>query len=50
MADSSEILIIGGGVIGVCFAYYLAERGARPTFGEKPKLDLHSLRAERFSN
>ncbi len=29
MTDSDDVLVIGGGVIGVCSAYYLAERGCR---------------------
>lgn len=31
----SRIAIVGGGVIGVCTAYYLAERGARVTIVEQ---------------
>jgi D-amino-acid dehydrogenase len=38
MTDSSDILIIGGGVIGVCSAYYLAERGARVTLLEQGEI------------
>ena len=38
MADSSEILIIGGGVIGVCSAYYLSERGAQVTLLEQGEI------------
>ncbi len=34
----SEILIIGGGVIGVCAAYYLAERGGQVTLVEKGEI------------
>ena len=48
MTDSSEIIIIGGGVIGVCCAYYLSERGVRVAFGEKPKMDLYPMRLERW--
>jgi len=35
MADQSEILIIGGGAIGVCAAYYLTEAGRRVTLLER---------------
>ena len=38
MTDSSEILIIGGGVIGVCSAYYLSERGAQVTLLEQGEI------------
>jgi D-amino-acid dehydrogenase len=38
MTNSSEIIIIGGGVIGVCSAYYLAERGARVTLLEQGEI------------
>ena len=35
MADTRDVLIIGGGVIGVCSAYYLQQLGARVTLVEK---------------
>jgi D-amino-acid dehydrogenase len=38
MTNSSEIIIIGGGVIGVCSAYYLAERGAQVTLLEQGEI------------
>ena len=38
MTDSSEIIIIGGGVIGVCSAYYLSERGAQVTLLEQGEI------------
>jgi glycine/D-amino acid oxidase-like deaminating enzyme len=31
----TELLIIGGGVIGVCAAYYLTEQGRSATLVEK---------------
>lgn len=37
-SQSMKILIIGGGVIGVCSAYYLAERGQEVTLIEKDDL------------
>ncbi len=36
--DSSEILIIGGGVIGICCAYYLALQGRKVTVIDKGEL------------
>ena len=38
MADTSDIIIIGGGVIGVCSAYYLAEGGAQVTLIEQGEI------------
>ncbi len=35
MADADGVLIIGGGVIGVCSAYYLQRQGAQVTLVEK---------------
>ena len=35
MGDGDGVLIIGGGVIGVCSAYYLQRQGARVTLVEK---------------
>ena len=35
MPDADDVLIIGGGVIGVCSAYYLQQQGARVTLVEK---------------
>ena len=37
-ADKTDILIIGGGVIGVCVAYYLRQRGASVTLVEKGEI------------
>jgi D-amino-acid dehydrogenase len=36
--DKTDILIIGGGVIGVCVAYYLRQRGASVTLVEKGEI------------
>lgn len=38
MKQSQEILIIGGGVIGVCAAYYLSEQGHSVTLLEKDSI------------
>jgi len=38
MPNHDDILIIGGGVIGVCVAYYLAERGGRVTLIERGEI------------
>jgi D-amino-acid dehydrogenase len=38
MSNQEDILIIGGGVIGVCAAYYLAEKGQRVTLVEKSNI------------
>lgn len=38
MERETEVLIIGGGVIGVCSAYYLAQRGVRVTLIEKGEI------------
>lgn len=38
MTRSADILIIGGGVVGVCSAYYLAEQGARVTLVEQGEI------------
>src|SRR3990172_2875349 len=35
MSERSEVLVIGGGVIGVCAAHYLAERGRPVTLVEQ---------------
>jgi len=35
MSERSEVLVIGGGVIGVCAAHYLAERGRQVTLVEQ---------------
>lgn len=34
----SDIVILGGGVIGVCAAYYLAQQGAHVTLIEKGEI------------
>jgi D-amino-acid dehydrogenase len=36
--SSADVFIIGGGVIGVCTAYYLAEQGARVTLVEQGQI------------
>ncbi|GIX48558.1 MAG: D-amino-acid dehydrogenase [Candidatus Tectimicrobiota bacterium] len=38
MAHQSDVLVIGGGVIGLCCAYFLAQRGYRVTVLEKARL------------
>lgn len=38
MESKTDILIIGGGVIGVCSAYFLAQHGARVTLIEKDEI------------
>ena len=38
MAEHSDVLVIGGGVIGVCTAYSLAERGIRPRLVERDEI------------
>lgn len=38
MAERTDILVIGGGVIGVCSAYYLARRGRRVTVLERGEI------------
>lgn len=38
MARNDDVLIIGGGVIGVCAAYYLAQRGVRVTVLERGEI------------
>ncbi|RMF90640.1 MAG: FAD-dependent oxidoreductase [Nitrospinota bacterium] len=38
MAKQADVLIIGGGVIGVCAAYYLVERGRSVTLVEKGEI------------
>lgn len=38
MKSNAEILIIGGGVVGVCSAYFLAKQGARVTLIEKDEI------------
>lgn len=35
MAEKSDVLVIGGGSVGVCTAYYLARKGCRVTLIEK---------------
>jgi D-amino-acid dehydrogenase len=42
LPQQTEILIIGGGVIGVCAAYYLAEQGRPVTLVEKDDLGAGS--------
>lgn len=36
--ERSDVIVIGGGVIGVCSAYYLAERGAKVTLIERDEI------------
>lgn len=38
MASEQDVVIIGGGVIGVCSAYYLAQKGAQVTLIEKGEI------------
>jgi D-amino-acid dehydrogenase len=38
METEAEVLVIGGGVIGVCSAYYLAQRGIKTTLIEKGEI------------
>lgn len=38
MRGQEDILVIGGGVIGVCSAYYLAERGRQVTLVERDEI------------
>ena len=38
MESQPDVLIIGGGVIGVCSAYYLAQKGLRVTLIEKDEI------------
>jgi D-amino-acid dehydrogenase len=36
--ERSDVLVIGGGIIGVCTAYYLAERGVKVTLVERDEI------------
>ncbi len=36
--ERSDVLVIGGGIIGVCTAYYLAERGIKVTLVERDEI------------
>ena len=38
MASDTDVVIIGGGVIGVCSAYYLAQKGIQVTLLEKGEI------------
>jgi D-amino-acid dehydrogenase len=38
MKQQADVLVIGGGVIGVCAAYYLAERGRQVTLVEQGEI------------
>jgi D-amino-acid dehydrogenase len=38
MSERANVVVIGGGVIGVCAAYFLAERGASVTLLEKGEI------------
>ncbi|HKY55148.1 MAG TPA: FAD-dependent oxidoreductase, partial [Anaerolineales bacterium] len=38
MNSQQDVVIIGGGVIGVCSAYYLAQKGIRVTLIEKGEI------------
>src|SRR5215510_105854 len=38
MESDVDVLVIGGGVIGVCSAYYLAQRGIKVTLIEKGEI------------
>jgi len=36
--ERSDVLVIGGGIIGVCSAYYLAEKGVKVTLVERDEI------------
>ena len=38
MAEESDVLVVGGGAVGVCTAYYLARKGCRVTLIEKGEI------------
>lgn len=38
MAEESDVVVIGGGAVGVCTAYYLARKGCRVTLIEKGEI------------
>ncbi|HKZ68975.1 MAG TPA: FAD-dependent oxidoreductase [Anaerolineales bacterium] len=38
MSEKTDVLVIGGGVVGVCAAYYLAGRGCRVTLIEQGEI------------
>ena len=38
MSDSKQIVIIGGGAIGLCTAYYLLQRGVKCTIIDKGEM------------
>ncbi len=38
MTDRPDVLVVGGGVVGVCTAHYLLERGARTTLLERGEI------------
>jgi len=38
MKDDLDVIVIGGGIIGVCSAYYLAEQGLRVTIVEQGEI------------
>ncbi len=38
VADRSDVVIVGGGIVGVCSAYFLAEQGARVTLLERGEI------------
>ena len=38
MSERPDVLVIGGGVLGVCTAHYLVERGARTTLIERGEI------------
>lgn len=42
MADTSDVVIIGGGIAGLCTAYYLAKAGVSSTIVEKDSLGSHA--------
>lgn len=44
----SRALVIGGGVEGVCSAYYLVRAGWDVTLVEKPLVEVTALKPERF--
>ncbi|MBU2982040.1 FAD-binding oxidoreductase [Lentibacter algarum] len=38
LSDEADVVIIGGGIIGVCTAYYLAKQGLKPLLLEKGRV------------
>lgn len=42
MAESNDVVIVGGGIAGLCTAYYLARAGVTSTIIEKDSLGSHA--------